>query len=94
MNNREKTGEVAEKKKAGTGEKKSTQFQKGQSGNPAGRPKMTAEEKKVREMFRKLGPKAVKKLDEMLDAERLSSIARSGSSRSFSSGRTARWKLP
>ena len=27
-------------------------------------------------MFRKLGPKAVKKLDEMLDAERLSSIAK------------------
>ena len=76
MNNREKTGAVAEKKKAGTGAKKSTQFQKGQSGNPAGRPKMTAEEKKVRDMFRKLGPKAVKKLDEMLDAERLSSIAK------------------
>jgi hypothetical protein len=76
VNNREKTGAVAEKKKTGTGAKKSTQFQKGQSGNPAGRPKMTAEEKKVREMFRKLGPKAVKKLDEMLDAERLSSIAK------------------
>ena len=27
-------------------------------------------------MFRKLGPKAVKKLDVMLDAERLSSIAK------------------
>ena len=76
MNNREKTGPVAENRKPGTGAKKSTRFQKGQSGNPAGRPKMTAEEKKVREMFRKLGPKAVKKLDEMLDADRLSSIAK------------------
>ena len=76
MNNREKTGPVAENRKSGTGAKKSTRFQKGQSGNPAGRPKMTAEEKKVREMFRKLGPKAVKKLDEMLDADRLSSIAK------------------
>ena len=47
MNNREKTGAVTEKKQRSTGEKKrSTQFQPGQSGNPSGRPKMTAEEKK------------------------------------------------
>ena len=77
MNNREKTGAVTGEKKQGTGVKKDNhQFQPGQSGNPSVRPKMTAEEKKIRDMFRKLGPKAIKKLEEMLAADRLSSIAK------------------
>ena len=37
---------------------------------------MTAEVKRVRAMFSKLGPKAVKKIEEMLDAPKLSSIAK------------------
>ena len=37
---------------------------------------MTAEERKIRAQFKKLGPKAIKALSEMLEAERLSSIAK------------------
>ena len=37
---------------------------------------MTAEEKRIRAMFAKLGPKAVKKIEDMLDAPKLSSIAK------------------
>lgn len=77
MDNRENTGSVTGEKKQITGGKKDNhQFQPGQSGNPSGRPKMTAEEKRVRAMFSKLGPKAVKKIEEMLDAPKLSSIAK------------------
>ena len=77
MNNRVITDAVTAEKKQETGEKrKGNQYQPGQSGNPSGRPKMTAEEKKIRDMFRKLGPKAIKKLEEMLAADRLSSIAK------------------
>ena len=76
MNNRKNAGEGTEENKKGTGTKNSTQFQPGQSGNPSGRPKLTAEEKRIRASFKKLGPKAIKKLGEMLDAERLSSIAK------------------
>ena len=76
MNNRENIVPVTENKTAGTEKKSSTQFKKGQSGNPSGRPKMTAEERKIRAAFKKLGPKAIKKLGEMLDADRLSSIAK------------------
>ena len=76
MNNREKVVSVTEKTKTETAKKNTTQFQKGQSGNPGGRPKMTAEERKIRAAFKKLGPKAIKKLGEMLEADRLSSIAK------------------
>ena len=76
MNNRVKVVSVTEKKKTETAKKNTTQFQKGQSGNPGGRPKMTAEERKIRAAFKKLGPKAIKKLGEMLEADRLSSIAK------------------
>ena len=76
MNNRENIASVTENKPAETAKKNSTQFKKGQSGNPSGRPKMTAEERKIRAAFKKLGPKAIKKLGEMLDADRLSSIAK------------------
>ena len=76
MNNREELAPVTAQKDTGTAKKKSTQFQKGQSGNPGGRPKMTAEERKIRAAFKKLGPKAIKKLGEMLDADRLSSLAK------------------
>lgn len=42
-------------------------FKPGKSGNPSGRPKRTAEEKDVLEQIKKLAPKAVQVLEEMLN---------------------------
>ena len=42
-------------------------FKPGQSGNPGGRPKKTQEEKDALVMIRSLAPKAVERLEEILD---------------------------
>jgi len=47
--------------------KKDTRFQPGQSGNPSGRPKRTKEEKDALNEVRKLAPKAVERLKQILD---------------------------
>ena len=47
--------------------KKDTRFQRGQSGNPSGRPKRTKEEKDALNEVRKLAPKAVERLKQILE---------------------------
>ena len=47
--------------------KKDTRFQPGQSGNPSGRPKRTKEEKDALNEVRKLAPKAVERLKQILE---------------------------
>ena len=56
--------DLANRTKAGT-------FKPGKSGNPSGRPKRTAEEKDVLEQIKKLAPKAVHVLEEMLNDEKI-----------------------
>lgn len=51
-----------------TGENRG-QFQKGQSGNPNGRPKTTPEQKDALQAIRDLAPKAAQELEKILDAE-------------------------
>ena len=46
-----------------------TSWQQGQSGNPSGRPKMTAEEREARAALRRLTPKLVARIDAWLDDE-------------------------
>ena len=50
---------------------KAGRFKPGESGNPSGRPKRTAEEKDVLEQIKKLAPKAVQVLEEMLNDEKI-----------------------
>lgn len=55
----------------GSGSKKAnaTSFKPGQSGNPSGRPKMKDAEKEALEQIKKLAPRAVEVLAQMLDDE-------------------------
>ncbi len=46
---------------------KTGRFTKGQSGNPKGRPKQTAEQKDALEMIRGISPKAARLLDSVID---------------------------
>lgn len=42
-------------------------WQPGQSGNPSGKPKMTEEQKQVMEEIKKLGPRCIKAMTDILD---------------------------
>ena len=44
-------------------------FQKGQSGNPNGRPPKSREQHEAEEAIRKLAPEAVQKLSELMDSD-------------------------
>ena len=52
--------------------KKDTRFQPGRSGNPAGRPKRTKEEKDALALIRSLAPKAAERLKEIIEDENVS----------------------
>ena len=51
-------------------------WEPGQSGNPAGRPKMTKEEKELWDNIRKLGPKTYATMVKILDNERGQTMAK------------------
>ena len=57
-------------------EKYPNRFKPGQSGNPAGRPKQTQEEKDGLEEIRKLAPGVADKMREMLAAPKVPAIAK------------------
>jgi hypothetical protein len=61
--------------KASTGKRTSGRFQKGQSGNPGGRPKDLDH---VRELARNYGPEAVETLVKLMRDKRGSSTGRAG----------------
>ena len=57
-------------------DKYSTRFKPGNRANPAGRPKLTEEQKEIKEQLRALGPKAVEAAKKMLESDRVSSVAK------------------
>ena len=53
-----------------------TRFKKGQSGNPAGRPKMTDQQKDALEQIKCLAPLAAEKMKSILESEKTSVYAK------------------
>ena len=53
-----------------------TRFKKGQSGNPAGRPKMTDQQKGALEQIKSLAPLAAEKMKSILESEKTSVYAK------------------
>ena len=53
-----------------------TRFKKGQSGNPAGRPKMTDQQKDALEQIKSLAPLAAEKMKSILESEKTSVYAK------------------
>ena len=53
-------------------ERRDTRFQRGQSGNPSGRPKQTQEEKDALEMIKSLAPEAAEIMKTLLHSKKVS----------------------
>ena len=59
-----------------TPERYPNRFKRGQSGNPAGRPKKTKEEEALLSQLKALTPLALTKMEQMLKSDRLAALAK------------------
>lgn len=75
MSEAENTPKTGPKKRAAT----SGSFKPGRSGNPGGRPKLTAEEREVRELARAKGPRCIERLDKLADGTGMVAVAANNS---------------